>query len=108
MDNKAQDNKALFDVSRNYSATKDLRHLGRHEFRIREYAFAGILLLKLISTHDNVADLFTKALNRTPFERFRALVCNIARNCDRAAFLTRQVARDVRSSAVALFTSELP
>jgi hypothetical protein len=101
------DNKALFDVSRNYSATKNLRHLGRRDFRIREYAFAGLLLLKLISTHDNVADLFTKALNRTPFERFRALVCNIARNSDRAALLARQVARDVRSNAVALFTSEL-
>ena len=95
-------------MSRNYSATKNLRHLGRRDFRIREYAFAGLLLLKLVSTHDNVADLFTKALNRTTFERFCALVCNIARNSDRAALLTRQVARDVRSNAVALFTSELP
>ena len=69
------DNKSLFDVSRNYSATKNLRHLGLRDFRIREYAFAGLLQLKLVSTHDNFADLFTKALNRTHFEQFRALVC---------------------------------
>ena len=101
------DNKALFDVSRNYSATKNLRHLGRRDFRIREYAFAGLLQLKLVSTHDNIADLFTKALNRTPFERFRALVCNITRNSDRAILLARRVARDMRSGVVALFAYDL-
>ena len=33
------DNKAVFDVSQDFSATKQLRHLPRRAFRVREYCF---------------------------------------------------------------------
>ena len=70
------DNKAVYDVSRNYSATKQLRHLDRRAFRIREYTFSSIVAARLVRTSENWADMFTKVLDRTPFLKFRRLVLN--------------------------------
>ena len=74
------DNKAVYDVSRNYSATKNLRHLDRRSFRIREYTFkslfCGSARLVYTRTTENWADMFTKVLNRGPFLKFRRVVLN--------------------------------
>jgi hypothetical protein len=72
------DNKALFDISKNYTATKKLRHLDRRAFRVREYCFSGVLQLRLVSTKDNWADMFTKLLDRAPFHAFRRQVMGAA------------------------------
>jgi len=71
------DNKAVFDVSRNYSATKNLRHLDRRAFRVRDMCFAGDLDIRLVSTVDMVADIFTKVLDRKPFFHFRQILSNV-------------------------------
>ena len=70
------DNKAVYDVSRNYSATKNLRHLDRRAFRIREYTFTSVVAARLVRTTENWADMFTKVLDRGPFLKFRRLVLN--------------------------------
>ena len=73
----AGNNKAVYDVSRNYSATKALRHLDRRAFRIREYTFKSIVAARLVRTTENWADLFTKVLDRIPFQKFRRVVLNV-------------------------------
>eukprot|EP00327_Prymnesium_parvum_P000535 CAMPEP_0182825558 /NCGR_PEP_ID=MMETSP0006_2-20121128/15903_1 /TAXON_ID=97485 /ORGANISM="Prymnesium parvum, Strain Texoma1" /LENGTH=210 /DNA_ID=CAMNT_0024952661 /DNA_START=228 /DNA_END=860 /DNA_ORIENTATION=+ len=44
------DNKAVYDVSRNYTATKNLRHLDRRAFRVRDLCFADAIEVRLLST----------------------------------------------------------
>ena len=70
------DNKGVYDISRNFSATKNLRHLDRRAFRLRERCFSGLIEARLVKTTDNWADLFTKALDPKPFLKFRSAIMN--------------------------------
>jgi len=71
------DNKAVFDVSRNYTASKNHRHLDRRAFRVRDLCFADEIEIQLISTTAMVADILTKALDRVPFFKFRQILFNV-------------------------------
>ncbi|KAL1529201.1 hypothetical protein AB1Y20_000159 [Prymnesium parvum] len=71
------DNKAVFDVSRNYTATKNLRHLDRRAFRVRELSFSETLVVRLVASVDNCADVLTKPLDRQPFYKFRRVLLNV-------------------------------
>lgn len=71
------DNKAVFDVSQDFSATKQLRHLPRRAFRVREYCFSEQISLRLVKTSANWADMFTKVLDPKPFYEFRRVVMGV-------------------------------
>ena len=47
------------------------KHIEVHYHYVREQHNAGLINLIYFSTHDNVADIFTKALSREKFETFR-------------------------------------
>ena len=49
----------------------------RRECIVREREADGTLVVTKISTNDNLADIFTKALARNPFTKLRKLVMNI-------------------------------
>ena len=44
---------------------------------MRERDIEGHLRLEKVGTDDNLADMFTKVLDRVPFEKFRRLVMNV-------------------------------
>ena len=44
---------------------------------MRELRGAGHVIVDLIPTEDNPADIFTKVLDKTPFERHRKMVMNL-------------------------------
>ena len=50
---------------------RDARHMDRKVFKMRELRGAGIVEVAHISTDANLADLFTKILDRGTFERLR-------------------------------------
>ena len=47
------------------------KHIEVHYHYVRERLSAGEISLVYVRTHDNLADLFTKALPREKFEAFR-------------------------------------
>ena len=61
----------------NLISSKLTRHITRRELVVRERDAAGILAVTKVSTHDNLADLFTKALDRDPFVKLSRLVLNV-------------------------------
>ena len=52
------------------------RHIDRKLFKMRELRGKGVVTVKYVPTGDNTADLFTKVLNRQPFEKHRKSVFN--------------------------------
>ena len=57
-----------------------LRHIDRKLFKLREMRGAGLVTVKYLGTEENTADLFTKILDRQPFEKHRKTVLNTAAN----------------------------
>ena len=54
------------------------KHIIRRDLYIRELADAGIIEPKLIKTANNPADIFTKHVDRVPFQKHCATIYNIA------------------------------
>jgi hypothetical protein len=48
-----------------------VKHIDVKYFFVREQQQIGTILMSSISTHDQFADMFTKPLGRTDFEKFR-------------------------------------
>ena len=63
-------------LSAGYSS-KQTRHIARRELIVREREIEGHLRLEKVATEDNLADIFTKALDRIPFEKLRKGVMNL-------------------------------
>ena len=57
-----------------------LAHIDRKLFKLREMRGAGLVTVKYLGTEENTADLFTKILDRQPFEKHRKTVLNTAAN----------------------------
>ena len=67
------DNNAAIVLSNDPSLHSRSKHFDiRHHF-LRERVDRGKISLSYVNTHDNVADLFTKALDKTRFTRLRSL-----------------------------------
>ena len=47
---------------------------------MREREVEGEIAVTKVDTSDNLADMFTKVLDRAPFEKFRRLVMNVLLN----------------------------
>ena len=69
------DSKAAYDICHRLCAAGSTKHINRRAYKMRELRGAGKIVLKLIATADNIADLFTKVWLRQPFEKLRAKVC---------------------------------
>ena len=61
----------------NLIVSKLTRHITRRELIVREREHEGTLLCTKIHTGDNLADLMTKVLDRTPFTHLMRLVMNV-------------------------------
>ena len=61
----------------NFISSKLTRHITRRESIVREREADQTLVVTKVPTADNLADLFTKALDRDPFTKLRTLVLNI-------------------------------
>ena len=62
------DNKGAYDLCH--------RHIERKLYKMRELRGAGVVTVKYLQTDENTADLFTKVLQRQPFEKHRKVVLN--------------------------------
>ena len=71
------DSKSAFDLCHREGAGQFSRHVERKHFKMREVRAAGKVNLTLIPTSENSADMFTKVLDRIPFEKHRAVVMNL-------------------------------
>ena len=61
----------------NFISSKLTRHITRRESIVREREADQTLVVTKIPTADNLADMFTKALDRDPFTKLRTLVLDI-------------------------------
>ena len=59
-----------------FTSAANSLHIDRKLFKMRELRGAGRVVVDLLPTEDNPADLFTKVLNRAPFEKHRKTVMN--------------------------------
>ena len=66
------DNQSAFDLVHGTSPGKHTKHIQRREFKCREWRAAGETAYRKVGSNDNPADFFTKALDRIPFEKWRA------------------------------------
>ena len=56
------------------------RHIERKLYKMRELRGAGVVTVKYLQTAENTADIFTKVLQRQPFEKHRKVVLNLPGN----------------------------
>ena len=71
------DNKGAYDLCHRYSSAQNSRHIDRKLFKMRELRGAGVVTVRYVPTDENTADLFTKILDRQPFEKHRKTVLNL-------------------------------
>ncbi len=74
------DSKGAIDSIRNYSATRHTKHIEIHHDFLKERYALGQLNFVHIPGEVNPADIFTKALGRLKFERFRSSLGMV--NCE--------------------------
>jgi len=72
------DSKSAYDLCHRQSAGQFTRHVERRVFKMRELVGGHKVKLSLIPTASNRSDMFTKILDRQPFERHRNDVMNLA------------------------------
>ena len=73
------DNSGVINLSNDYVANDRTKHIERRHFKVRELVQEAAIRVKYISTHDNVADIFTKALHHSVFKKHRAKLLNLPR-----------------------------
>ena len=64
-------------ITHDFVSSKQTRHIARRELIVREREVEGHIRLDKVPSEDNLADMFTKALDRLPFEKLRKGVMNI-------------------------------
>jgi hypothetical protein len=67
-----EDNAACIFLSKRSGQINRAKHIDTRVFRLRELVRSGVLELSKVSTKDQVADLFTKALPAQSFAQFRS------------------------------------
>jgi len=55
-----------------------LRHIDRKLFKMRELRGLGVVTVAHVPTAENPADLFTKVLDKQPFDKHRKFVHNLS------------------------------
>ena len=65
------DNSACVTLGEHFESAKRVRHIDRRVNFLTDYQDMGVLKVKLVSTHLNTADMFTKPLPKDKFLKFR-------------------------------------
>ena len=69
-----EDNRSTIKVAENVTAMRRTKHIDiRHHF-LREHVENGTIVIKPVSTKDQLADVMTKILGRQEFTRFRDMI----------------------------------
>ena len=76
------DNKGAHDIAYNPEHHSRIKHISRRHFFVRDMVEKGELVVPLVKTEDNAADMFTKPLHGESFFKFRSTVMNLPRACD--------------------------
>ena len=72
------DNTGAIALSKHRTSCKYSRHVTRRDLKVREYVAASLITVEYVPTAENLADIFTKHLNRETFTRLasRVLGCS--------------------------------
>ena len=73
------DNKGVIDISQDYLVNERTKHIERRHFKIRELVLDAILRIQYIASADNIADIFTKPLDKKSFLPLRTKLLNLPR-----------------------------
>ena len=68
------DNMAAIALASSPAATKRSKHIAIRYHYVRDLVAAGVITIEHISTHENLADIFTKPLGRLKFEKFSTML----------------------------------
>ena len=71
------DNMGAINLSENNMTSDRSKHIERRHLHIRELVSRKLLAVKYIKTDANVADIFTKPLDRKRFQMLRKLLMNL-------------------------------
>jgi hypothetical protein len=71
---------------------------------VREKVAAGTLKVQFISSRDQLADIFTKALGREALDRLKFDLNLVRTSLDRGGLLNKQISRDRSSPTVSCIT----
>ena len=71
------DNKGAFDMAHDFVSNSRVRHYERRALKIRELVENGLIKLKQVRTDENPSDIFTKALGKRLFEKYRKVLLNM-------------------------------
>ena len=71
------DNRSAIDVAYNPEHHTQMKHVDRRHFYVRELVESHVLRCPFVSTHDNLADFFTKALPSQTFFPLRDAIMNV-------------------------------
>ena len=71
------DNKAAYDLCKRFTSAQNSRHIDRKLLKMRELLGKGLVTVSHVPTESNPADLFTKVLDKQPFENHRKFVMNL-------------------------------
>ena len=61
------DNKGAIDLSRDYISNERTKHIERRHLKIREMVMEAVVNVKYVASHLNIADIFTKPLDKKQF-----------------------------------------
>ena len=70
------DAKNVLTLVQNLISSKLTRHITRRELIVREREVEGEIIVTKVHAYDNLADMITKVLDRTPSAKLRGLVLN--------------------------------
>jgi hypothetical protein len=70
------DNSSAIDVAKDPMLHNVTKHIQRRELKIRELVADKTIDVSFVASRDNVADIFTKPLDRKSFERLRNIMMN--------------------------------
>ena len=73
------DNKGVIDISRDYLSNERTKHIERRHLKIRELVLDAILRVQYVASKDNIADIFTKPLDKKTFITLRTKLLNLPR-----------------------------
>ena len=71
------DSSAAVSHAHDFVSNSRVRHFERYQLKVREYVARGVVTVTKVGTDDNAADIFTKALGRKKFEKFRKVLLNM-------------------------------
>ena len=73
------DNKGARDMALDYKSGPKTKHIERRHLKIRELVEEAMIAVKHVASADNIADIFTKPLDKKQFKRLRDMLLNLPR-----------------------------